>query len=266
MAAPTPVRALVHSSTLVTAGVYLLIRLHIFLRRFSFYLNIVLMISCATLFIAGIRAVREFDLKKVIALSTLSQLGLMIFSIGLDLPILSFFHLITHALFKALLFICAGVLISRHLHGQDIRIIGNMVYQSPLILCCLNTCNRALCGLPFLSGFYSKDLIIESIFYSSYSIILFIGFIGGFFFTVMYRFRLTYIALISFRSGFVLQIVEGNKKDVSLCRIFITVGVISGGCLLNWLILIPLKDPFLTYDIKFCPLFFIFLSVVFIFI
>merc|ERR1719210_1839820 len=130
-----------------------------------------------------------------------------------------------------------------------------MVYQSPLILCCLNTCNRALCGLPFLSGFYSKD-----------SIILFIGFIGGFFFTVMYRFRLTYIALISFRSGFVLQIVEGNKKDVSLCRIFITIGVISGGCLLNWLILIPLKDPFLTYEIKFCPLFFIFLSVVFIFI
>merc|ERR1712141_572349 len=99
IAAPTPVRALVHSSTLVTAGVYLLIRLHPFLRRFSIYLNVVLIISCLTLFIAGIRALGEFDVKKVVALSTLRQLGVIIFSIGLDFPLLAFFHLINNRLY-----------------------------------------------------------------------------------------------------------------------------------------------------------------------
>jgi len=161
IAAPTPVRALVHSSTLVTAGVYLLIRLHPFLSGFSFYLNTVLVISCLTLVIAGISALREFDIKKVVALSTLSQLGVIIFSIGLDFPILAFFHLITHALFKALLFICVGVLINRHIHCQDLRMMGNLVNQVPATISCLNIANFALCGLPFLSGFYSKDLIIE---------------------------------------------------------------------------------------------------------
>ena len=108
IAAPTPVRALVHSSTLVTAGIYLLIRLHSFLRSFSVYLNTVLVISCLTLFMAGIRALGEFDIKKVVALSTLRQLGVILFSIGLDFPLLAFFHLITHALFSApfYLFVC----------------------------------------------------------------------------------------------------------------------------------------------------------------
>jgi len=265
IAAPTPVSALVHSSTLVTAGVYLLIRLHPFLSKFSFYLNMVLIISCITLFMAGMSAICEFDIKKVVALSTLSQLGVIMFSIGVDFPILAFFHLITHALFKALLFICVGTLINRHIHNQDVRIMGNLVFQSPFILSCLSVSNISLCGLPFLSGFYSKDLIVEAFLYRSYSLFLCFGFIIGILFTVLYRFRLTYITIIRFSSGFMLQLVEDRIKDVSFCGFIMCIRVIISGCVLNWLILSPLKDPFLSFDIKLTPLFLIF-SCIFIII
>ena len=159
MAAPTPVSALVHSSTLVTVGVYLLI-------RFSFLLEnhvatILLPISVLTIFISGIVAVFEFDLKKIIALSTLRQLGIIIFSISLGLYNIAFFHLITHALFKALLFLCAGILIHGVGGSQDIRIYGGLSLSYPLTGVCINLANLSLCGIPFISGFYSKDLIVE---------------------------------------------------------------------------------------------------------
>lgn len=233
IAAPTPVRALVHSSTLVTAGVYLLIRLHLFLRSFSVYLNTVLVISCLTLFMAGIRALGEFDIKKVVALSTLRQLGVILFSIGLDFPLLAFFHLITHALFKALLFICVGTLINSHIHCQDLRIIGNLVFQIPSILSCLNVANIALCGLPFLSGFYSKDLIMEVLIYNSYSFFLVLGFIVGVLFTTIYSFRLIYTTVIRVRRGFTRQLVEDGIKDSSIAGVFISLRVIFCGCILN---------------------------------
>jgi len=126
MAAPTPVSALVHSSTLVTAGVFLLIRFYPFLRQASFFCPTLLLIATRTIFIAGISATFESDLKKVIALSTLSQLGVIISAIGLGLLKLAFFHLLTHALFKALLFVCAGNIIHISSNNQDLRIIGNL--------------------------------------------------------------------------------------------------------------------------------------------
>jgi len=121
MAAPTPVSALVHSSTLVTAGVFLIIRFYSFLHSLPYFNQIILFVAVSTIFIAGLRATTECDIKKIIALSTLSQLGIIITSIGLNIPLLAYFHMVTHALFKALLFICAGSFINEHLHTQDLR-------------------------------------------------------------------------------------------------------------------------------------------------
>nr|APH08647.1 NADH dehydrogenase subunit 5 [Conus nobilis] len=161
MAAPTPVSALVHSSTLVTAGVYLLIRFFPFLENFHGFKVGLLFISVLTLLMAGIGANCENDLKKIIALSTLSQLGVMMMSLAMSMPFLALFHLYTHALFKALLFLCAGMVIHNSANNQDIRYMGSLFSQLPLTVTCMNVANLSLCGAPFLSGFYSKDLILE---------------------------------------------------------------------------------------------------------
>nr|AXA45449.1 NADH dehydrogenase subunit 5 [Pinguigemmula sp. MNHN IM 2013-18391] len=161
MAAPTPVSALVHSSTLVTAGVFLIIRFFPFLDTISGFKSGLLFISVLTLLMAGIGANYENDLKKIIALSTLSQLGVMMMSLGMGMPYLALFHLYTHALFKALLFLCAGMIIHNSSNTQDIRHMGSLFLQAPLTVTCMNIANLSLCGAPFLSGFYSKDLILE---------------------------------------------------------------------------------------------------------
>jgi len=121
IAAPTPVSALVHSSTLVTAGVFLLIRFYPTLHIHPYFNNFIIIIATSTTFIAGLRANTECDFKKIVALSTLSQLGVIIFSLGLGMPTLAYFHIITHALFKALLFVCVGRFINFHNHTQDLR-------------------------------------------------------------------------------------------------------------------------------------------------
>lgn len=121
IAAPTPVSALVHSSTLVTAGVFLLIRFYPFLSQYNLFNKILLFLSVSTIIIAGIRATTECDIKKIIALSTLRQLGVIICRLGLGNPTIALFHIITHALFKSLLFICAGVIIANHAHAQELR-------------------------------------------------------------------------------------------------------------------------------------------------
>lgn len=162
MAAPTPVSSLVHSSTLVTAGVYLLVRFHGNLGVGDSRARGLLLVACLTMFMAGLGANFEMDLKKIIALSTLSQLGLMMAILGLGFPELAFFHLITHALFKALLFMCAGNYIHSLGDNQDIRWMGGLGVQMPLTSSCFVLSNMALCGLPFLAGFYSKDTILET--------------------------------------------------------------------------------------------------------
>lgn len=161
IAAPTPVSALVHSSTLVTAGVFLLIRFYPFLHIFEYFNPFIVFIATSTTFIAGLRANNECDFKKIVALSTLSQLGVMIYGIGINIPWVAFFHIITHALFKALLFICVGSFIHFHSHSQDLRWMGNITSQIPFIVSCLIVSNLALCGFPFLAGFYSKDMVID---------------------------------------------------------------------------------------------------------
>ena len=157
MAAPTPVRALVHSSTLVTAGVYILI-------RYSFYdLSPLLLVGRCTILLGGICACAERDLKKVVALSTLSQLGVMIISLGAHEKTFCFFHLISHACFKALLFICVGVCIHSLYGTQDYRRFNRLSQIAPVSVL-FAVANLSLMGFIFTSGFYSKDIILEALF------------------------------------------------------------------------------------------------------
>lgn len=195
IAAPTPVSALVHSSTLVTAGVFLLIRFYPFLSTLKGFRTCLLFISVLTLLIAGIGANYENDLKKIIALSTLRQLGVMIISLAINAPILALFHLYTHALFKALLFLCAGTIIHNRSNNQDIRTIGEISHQAPLTISCINIANLSLCGAPFLSGFYSKDLILEiALFSPTNSLIVFLIFLATGI-TAAYSLRLSFSSL-----------------------------------------------------------------------
>lgn len=195
MAAPTPVSALVHSSTLVTAGVFLLLRFYPFLSALPLFNTIITLIASLTIFIARIAALIENDIKKIIALSTLRQLGIIIATIGLNIPILAFFHLLTHALFKALLFICAGTIINYFHHTQDLRQIGNNLSQIPLTTSAIITANLALTGTPYLAGFYSKDLILEFSLYSSTNIFIIFLLIISTIITTAYSLRFIYITI-----------------------------------------------------------------------
>nr|WMQ77943.1 NADH dehydrogenase subunit 5 [Marumba cristata] len=196
MAAPTPVSALVHSSTLVTAGVYLLIRFNELIMN-TFFIKILLLLGMLTMFMAGISANYEFDLKKIIALSTLSQLGLMMSILSMGFYDLAFFHLLTHAMFKALLFMCAGVIIHMMNNIQDIRFMGGISIYLPLTCLCMNISNMALCGIPFLAGFYSKDLILEMVSFSNLNMFVFFFFYISTGLTMYYTIRLLMYLMIN---------------------------------------------------------------------
>jgi len=235
IAAPTPVSALVHSSTLVTAGVYLLIRFNILfvdtnVRKF------LLLIGGLTIFIAGISANYEFDLKKIIALSTLRQLGLIICILAIGFPQLAFFHLLTHALFKALLFICAGAIIHNINNSQDIRDIGVLSKFIPFTSSCINISSLALCGIPFLAGFYSKDLILEIVRISFSNLLSFFLFYFSTGLTVSYSFRLVYYSLSGNFNFFSLNRISDEGWVISKRIRGLILFAIIGGSILRWLI------------------------------
>lgn len=234
IAAPTPVSALVHSSTLVTAGVYLLVRFNVLFFD-SIYGQSLILIAGFTIFIAGISANFEFDLKKIIALSTLRQLGLIMIILSIGFPKLAFFHLLTHALFKALLFICAGVIIHNIKNSQDIRDIGRLVYFIPFSVVCFNTSNLALCGIPFLAGFYSKDLILEIVVMSRINYLIFFFFFFSVGLTVCYSFRLRYYSLSGDFNQRALNNLRDERKVIAFSIMSLLIIAIIGGSLLNWL-------------------------------
>nr|YP_010326131.1 NADH dehydrogenase subunit 5 [Chrysopera combinans]UNP49262.1 NADH dehydrogenase subunit 5 [Chrysopera combinans] len=243
MAAPTPVSALVHSSTLVTAGVYLLIRFNLLLVN-TLFLKILLLLSGLTMFMAGISANYEFDLKKIIALSTLSQLGLMMSILSMGLPTLAFFHLLTHAMFKALLFMCAGVIIHMMNDMQDIRFMGGISMYIPLTSLCLNISNMALCGIPFLAGFYSKDLILEMVSFSNLNLMVFFLYYLSTGLTMFYTIRLImYLMVNDYNLISVYNLYDEDFVMLKSMFVLLFMSIISGS-FLSWMIF---SYPYMIY-------------------
>lgn len=251
MAAPTPVSALVHSSTLVTAGVYLLIRFYPIIRLYDRTFFVV--IGIITIFISGLGANFEFDLKKIIALSTLSQLGLIIRILFIGFPGLAFFHLLSHAFFKALLFLCAGLIIHVMNNSQDIREMGFVIKILPYTSSCFIISRFSLAGIPFLSGFYSKDIILEFLFMGEYNFIYYIVFIVSVIFTIRYSFRLFNYLILMGSGNYCFQSYFEDKRII-LSMILLTFFSIWFGVSLIWLIF---KTPFFfisTFLVKIMPI------------
>ena len=243
IAAPTPVSALVHSSTLVTAGVYLLIRFFPLLegRMVSYRC---LFLGSVTMLLAGVSACVEYDLKKVVAYSTLRQLGVMFVALGLNRPILAFFHLLTHAIFKALLFLCVGVCIHFHRHMQDIRAMGNLSQRLPVTQRMILVANLALCGTPFLAGFYSKEPILELTLANR------VGWVRLFFILGATRLTTTYtvrrFGMTQWGVSLAGPLRRCHETPVFFRPIlFLGAGAVIGGAVLNW-VLVPAFVPIST--------------------
>nr|QVL28808.1 NADH dehydrogenase subunit 5 [Parhelophilus kurentzovi] len=254
MAAPTPVSALVHSSTLVTAGIYLLIRFN-FLLVNTFMSQLLLLLAGLTMFMSGLGANFEFDLKKIIALSTLSQLGLMMMILSMGYEKLAFFHLLTHALFKALLFMCAGAIIHNMNNSQDLRLMGGLSLYMPLTSSCFNVANLALCGMPFLAGFYSKDLILEIVSLSMMNMFIYFLFFFSTGLTVCYSLRLVYYSMTGDLNCSALNVLN-DEGWVMLKGMFgLMIMSIVGGSMLSWLIFLTPYSICLPFYLKFMTLF-----------
>nr|ALO70867.1 NADH deshydrogenase subunit 5 [Rybaxis sp. 1 EF-2015] len=234
MAAPTPVSSLVHSSTLVTAGVYLLIRFNLV---FNYSIMMFLLfIGTMTMFMAGLGANFEFDLKKIIALSTLSQLGLMMSILALMEFKLALFHLLTHALFKATLFLCAGNMIHMMMNCQDIRFMGSLSIKLPLTSSIFIISNLSLCGMPFLSGFYSKDLILEVLSMNYLNLFIYLIFFLSTGLTVSYTFRLIYYLLVGDFNFLSINMMTDYSMKMLKSMMGLIFFIIMMGSMLMWLI------------------------------
>uniref|UniRef100_A0AB74RXP7 NADH-ubiquinone oxidoreductase chain 5 n=1 Tax=Echinolaelaps echidninus TaxID=2759148 RepID=A0AB74RXP7_9ACAR len=232
MAAPTPVSSLVHSSTLVTAGIYMIIRMFIFFNN-SIFSEMLMICSILTMLLAGLSAMFEMDMKKIIALSTLSQLGVMMMILSTKNFELALFHLLTHAMFKACLFLCAGAIIHSSSNWQDIRQISLMTKLSPSISSSLIITNLSLLGLPFLSGFYSKDLILEFMYFSNNSILFLFLIIISTMFTSTYSLRLIYFIFKNFNMNSLSNFHD--NKFINFPIMLMSSMVIFLGNFLNWM-------------------------------
>nr|AKG95410.1 NADH dehydrogenase subunit 5 [Cylisticus convexus] len=236
MAAPTPVSALVHSSTLVTAGVYLLIRFSELMSE-SLVMKYFVYLGMVTTLMASLSALFEPDFKKVVALSTLSQLGIMIMTLSLGFVNLAFMHLLTHAVFKALLFMCSGKIIHSVDDYQDIRKMGGMIFNLPLTSMIMGLSSFALCGVPFLSGFYSKDLIIETSLMEDSCIVDYLMFMALVGLSASYSFRLMYLSVVNSSSQ--SKVCGSDEEDwimLSSKMVLLLMSVVSGA-FLTWSIM-----------------------------
>lgn len=262
IAAPTPISSLVHSSTLVTAGVYLIIRFNKFI-IISEVNYILLFLSLLTIIISGIQANFEFDLKKIIALSTLSQLGFIMIILSLGAWSLGFYHLLTHAIFKSLIFLCAGGIIHIIKGNQDIRYFGNLSKNIKFIIISFIISVFSLIGIPFLAGFYSKDLIIEIIYIININIFYLIFALFSLRLTIIYSLRLLYFIFFRFIKFNSSSILIYDSKLINISIIILIILRIISGRTLNWLFFFDIELIFLKFNYKFLVIIFIFIGILF---
>ena len=195
MAGPTPISALIHAATMVTAGVYLIARTHVLFELAPSVQLLVAVIGLLTLLMAGFTALMQRDIKRILAYSTISQIGYMFLALGVGAWSAAIFHLMTHAFFKALLFLAAGTVILSLHHEHDIFRMGGMRKRLPLAFWSFVIGSAALTALPFTSGFYSKDeILLAALAQPDYGMLLWLGGVLGAFLTALYSFRLVFVA------------------------------------------------------------------------
>jgi NADH-ubiquinone oxidoreductase chain 5 len=216
MEGPTPVSALIHAATLVTAGAYLLLRSSPILEYSSTALITIAFIGSLTAFFAGTVGLFQNDLKRIVAFSTISQMGYLFMGIGLSQYSIALFHLINHAFFKGLLFLACGAIIHSMIDQQDIRKLGGLLNFLPFTYICILIGSLSLMASPWLTGFYSKDLIIE-LSYANYNYTGFFAFFTGTataFLTAFYSFRLISMTFLSYPNASKLSYEHIHEVDI----------------------------------------------------
>ena len=242
MEGPTPISALIHAATMVTAGIFMVGRLSPLYVLTEFTADFILLVGASTALFIGAIAIFENDIKKVIAYSTISQLGYMVAALGINAYTVSFFHLYTHAFFKALLFLCAGSIIMSLHHNQDIRKMGGLKSKLPITYVSFMIGTLCIIGFPLTSGFFSKDLLLEVMLYenSSISFVAYLMLLLAALVTTIYSLRLLFLIFYNKYRDKDFENIREQSKIITLPLIILSVLSIISGYLIKVFIDLPI--------------------------